>query len=135
VRRACKHLQAVETDIIYQDQHKWHPESRRPSFGVLGQSLISLQFLDENADTEMTVDGEQGNLAALAKVKGQNIGLKTLISIGGSSGSAEFSEMAASDDARKVFSLQLRTSVDKYEFNGIDSESTPLDSTEHVACR
>ena len=66
-------------------------------------------------------DGEKGGLAALAKLKQQHPHIRTLISIGGGSGSAEFPALAASPDARANFARHVKDFVDKWNFDGVDS--------------
>jgi hypothetical protein len=78
--------------------------------------------LDEFGDLKKPIDGETGCLAAFMKLKRQSPHLKTLISIGGGSGSTEFPALAADPAARATFAQQTRDFCDKYEFDGIDSK-------------
>lgn len=68
------------------------------------------------------VDGEKGALAALAKLKRNNPKLKTIVSIGGGTGSKEFPALAASRDARETFARQVRQFCDRHEIDGVDSK-------------
>lgn len=70
------------------------------------------------------VDGEKGALAALAKLKRNNPKLKTIVSIGGGTGSKEFPALAASRDARETFARQVRQFCDRHEIDGVDSKMT-----------
>ncbi|KAJ5613845.1 hypothetical protein N7528_007499 [Penicillium herquei] len=63
----------------------------------------SIYFLDENSDTRMKVDGENGCLNAFKKLKRDNPHLKVVLSIGGSSGSASFPILAAEVKSRRLF--------------------------------
>ncbi|KAG9250753.1 glycoside hydrolase superfamily [Emericellopsis atlantica] len=80
----------------------------------------TLRLLDEFGDLQKQVDVEQGCLAAFAKMKRENPHLKTLVSIGGGSGSAEFPIMAADPAARETFAREAPNFCDKYEFDGVD---------------
>ncbi|KAI4868455.1 glycoside hydrolase family 18 protein [Hypoxylon rubiginosum] len=97
----------------------------------------TLRPLDEFAERTKDVDGEKGCLNALAKLKQQKPKLRTLVSVGGGSGSAEFSVMAADSDCRATFASQCRQFVDKYEFDGVDLDwehpETPEDGANYMA--
>ncbi|KAI1477328.1 glycoside hydrolase family 18 protein [Daldinia eschscholtzii] len=80
----------------------------------------TLRLLDEFADLTKDVDGEKGCLRALAKLKQQKPNLKTLVSIGGGSGSAEFPAMAASSTHRATFARSCKEFVERYQFDGVD---------------
>jgi chitinase len=96
------------------------------SYDVLGTLLpwlrINLQILDEYGDVTKKVDGESGCLLALAKLKRQHPHIKTLISVGGGSGSAAFPAVAAFRETREAFARDVRLFCDRYEFNGVDSK-------------
>ncbi|KAK5994586.1 Chitinase 1 [Cladobotryum mycophilum] len=80
----------------------------------------TLRHFDEWADLNKEVDGEKGGLTALAKLKHKNPHLRTIVSIGGGSGSKEFPALAASEHARRTFAHQVRKFCDRYNFNGVD---------------
>ncbi|KAL7946767.1 glycoside hydrolase family 18 protein [Trichoderma barbatum] len=80
----------------------------------------SLRSFDEHADMIKQVDGEKGALAALAKLKRNNPTLKTIVSIGGGTGSKEFPALASSHDARVTFARQAREFCDRHEIDGVD---------------
>ncbi|KAF3345678.1 hypothetical protein VdG2_05914 [Verticillium dahliae VDG2] len=80
----------------------------------------SLRAIDEWADTGVEADGEKGCLAALAKLKRSNPHLKTLVSIGGGTGSAQFPAMAANPQARETFARAIRAFVEQHELDGVD---------------
>ncbi|KAI0378725.1 glycoside hydrolase family 18 protein [Hypomontagnella monticulosa] len=80
----------------------------------------TLRLLDEFADCNKAVDGEKGCLAALAKLKHQKPGLKTLISVGGGSGSKEFAGVTANARKRATFARSCRHFVDMFQFDGVD---------------
>ncbi|KAI1803162.1 glycoside hydrolase family 18 protein [Daldinia bambusicola] len=80
----------------------------------------TLRLLDEFGDLTKDVDGEKGCLRALAKLKQQKPSLKTLVSIGGGSGSVEFPTMAASSTGRATFARSCKEFVDEYQFDGVD---------------
>ncbi|KAI1206571.1 glycoside hydrolase family 18 protein [Annulohypoxylon truncatum] len=80
----------------------------------------TLKYLDEYADLTKPVDGETGCLRALAKLKHQKPSLKTLISIGGGSGSAEFPAVAADPALRATFANSCRQFVDEFALDGVD---------------
>jgi chitinase len=88
--------------------------------------LSQSQLLDEWGDIKKPVDGESGCLAALSKLKRQNPQINTFVSIGGGTGSAEFPELAANPAARATFAQELREFCDKYQFDGVDSQSCLL---------
>ncbi|KAF7528966.1 hypothetical protein G7054_g10011 [Neopestalotiopsis clavispora] len=97
----------------------------------------TLRLLDEYADCSIAADGEKGCLAALAKLKAQTPGLKTLVSIGGGSGSAEFPAMAASPGARTTFARSCREFCEKWNVDGVDIDwehpETPQDGANYMA--
>ncbi|KAI0846247.1 glycoside hydrolase family 18 protein [Daldinia vernicosa] len=80
----------------------------------------TLKLLDEFADLTKDVDGEKGCIRALAKLKQQKPDLKTLVSIGGGSGSAEFPAMAADSTRRSTFARSCKEFVEQYQFDGVD---------------
>ncbi|RNJ55931.1 hypothetical protein D7B24_007929 [Verticillium nonalfalfae] len=82
--------------------------------------LTSIKAIDEWADTGVEADGEKGCLAALAKLKRSNPHLKTLVSIGGGTGSAQFPAMAANPQARETFARAIRAFVEQHELDGVD---------------
>lgn len=65
----------------------------------------------------------------MAKLKRENPHVKTVVSVGGGSGSAEFPKLAASSSARKTFGKEARDFCDRYGFDGIDSKNTPVPFT------
>lgn len=80
------------------------------------------KLLDEFGDLVKAVD-EKGALAALAKFKLQHPHVKTLVSLGGGSGSAEFLRLAARDASRETFASEARALCDRYGFDGVDGRS------------
>lgn len=97
----------------------------------------TLRLLDEHADCAIAVDGETGCLSATAKLKSQSPGLKTLVSIGGGSGSAEFPAMAANPAARCTFARSCREFVERWHLDGVDIDwehpETSVDGANYVA--
>lgn len=55
-------------------------------------------------------------------MKRRNPHVKTLISIGGGSGSDEFPTLAESSSARQKFARQVRDFCDRHHFDGVDSQ-------------
>ncbi|XXH04393.1 hypothetical protein Hte_010807 [Hypoxylon texense] len=80
----------------------------------------TLKLLDEFADLTKAVDGERGCLRALAKLKQRKPELRTLVSVGGGSGSAEFPAMAADAARRATFARECRRFVDEHRLDGVD---------------
>ncbi|KAH7308105.1 glycoside hydrolase superfamily [Stachybotrys elegans] len=80
----------------------------------------TLRWFDEWADFNKEVDGVKGCLAALAKLKHQHPHIKTIVSVGGGTGSKEFPALAANPAARKVLAGQLREFCDKHNLDGVD---------------
>jgi chitinase len=66
------------------------------------------------------VDGKQGCLAALSKLKEQHPQIKTLLSVGGGSGSADFPAVAADFNCREAYARTAREFVDRFSLDGID---------------
>lgn len=71
----------------------------------------------------MPVDGTLGCLAACLALKECNPNLKVILSIGGGGGSATFPVIAASEAAREALARSARAFVDRFAFDGIDSQS------------
>ena len=89
--------------------------------------LMSTKLSDQYADTEIEVDGEEGCIKALMKLKHSHSHLQIILSIGGGGqGSAHFPIIASSDAGRQVFSKNVKELVELYGFDGIDSESLQL---------
>ncbi|KFA77045.1 hypothetical protein S40288_04749 [Stachybotrys chartarum IBT 40288] len=80
----------------------------------------NLRWFDEWADFNKDVDGVKGCLAALAKLKRQYPHLKTIVSIGGGTGSKEFPKLAADPVARRRLALQLKDFCDRHALDGVD---------------
>ncbi|KAI0156672.1 glycoside hydrolase family 18 protein [Hypoxylon sp. FL1284] len=97
----------------------------------------TLRLLDEFADCIKPVDGEEGCLRALAKLKQQRSDLKTFFSVGGGGGSAEFPVVAADPARRATFAEECRRFADKYQFDGVDIDwehpQAPEDGANYIA--
>ncbi|UOQ46727.1 glycosyl hydrolase family 18 protein [Gracilibacillus caseinilyticus] len=61
-----------------------------------------------------------GNLGGLAKLKDENPGLKTLLSVGGWTFSKNFSNVAASEETRQRFAASAVEFMRTYEMDGVD---------------
>jgi len=81
---------------------------------------------DEWADTQFPYPGEKegdgllGNFHQLQLLKEKNPDLHTLISIGGWTWSAKFSDVALTDASRKKFATSCVAFMKKYGFDGLD---------------
>jgi len=81
---------------------------------------------DAYADTQMTFPGDTwsqplaGNFNQLIKLKAAHPGLKTLISVGGWTWSANFPAAAATSAARATFAKSCIAFAKQYGFDGID---------------
>ena len=82
---------------------------------------------DSYADTDKAFAGDtwdtgvlRGNFNQLIKLRNANPALKTLISIGGWTWSANFSAAAASDASRQAFASSCVDFMKQYKFDGID---------------
>ncbi|KAK4447324.1 glycoside hydrolase family 18 protein [Podospora aff. communis PSN243] len=97
----------------------------------------SLRHADERADTILPVDGETGALRALAKLKSQHPHLRTLVSIGGGSGSAEFPAVTSNPAAVSNFVQNIKAFITKYDFDGVDIDwehpTTPSQATAYLS--
>ncbi|KAH8844626.1 hypothetical protein MCOR27_003483 [Pyricularia oryzae] len=80
----------------------------------------TLKHFDEYADLQIEADGVTGCLAAVRKLKHQNPHLKTIVSLGGGSGSAEFPALATNPRARDTLARATRQFVDQHGFDGVD---------------
>ncbi|KAL8366379.1 hypothetical protein RB595_004921 [Gaeumannomyces hyphopodioides] len=78
------------------------------------------QLNDEWADLKIDVDGVKGCIAAVAQIKRNNPGIKTVVTFGGGEGSGPFPTLAASSRARSTFAAQARNFVDTHGFDGVD---------------
>ncbi|KAL8336516.1 hypothetical protein RB601_000367 [Gaeumannomyces tritici] len=86
--------------------------------GVTESGKIKLN--DEWADLGIDVDGVNGCIAAVAQIKRDNPGIKTIATFGGGEGSGPFPALAASSRARSTFAAQARNFVDTHGFDGVD---------------
>ncbi|MFD3261510.1 glycosyl hydrolase family 18 protein [Paenibacillus lentus] len=84
---------------------------------VLGDPWIDAQksFPGDTWDKPL-----KGNLGQLIKLKQQNPGLKTLISVGGWTWSNRFSDVAANAQTRENFANSAVDFLRKYQFDGVD---------------
>jgi len=80
----------------------------------------TLKLTDDWADTQIPVDGTKGCLSALANLKASAPHIRTLISVGGGGGSAEFPALAANPASRARFAHEIKEFCDKYQINGVD---------------
>ncbi|KAK1484065.1 glycosyl hydrolase family 18 [Colletotrichum costaricense] len=80
----------------------------------------SLKLIDDWADTQIPVDGTKGCLSATAKLKASKPSIRTLVSVGGGTGSAEFPALAANPTARARFAKEIKAFCDKWQLNGVD---------------
>ncbi|GAA0133468.1 glycosyl hydrolase family 18 protein [Paenibacillus sp. YSY-4.3] len=62
----------------------------------------------------------KGNIGQLIKLKQENPGLKTIISVGGWSWSNRFSDVAANAQTRETFANSAVDFLRKYQFDGVD---------------
>lgn len=82
-----------------------------------------MKHLDEKADTQLSVDGANGCLEALTKLRrDHHPNLKLLLSVGGGSGSKPFPGIAADPTKRQTFATSIRAFVDRFHFDGVDSK-------------
>jgi chitinase len=65
-------------------------------------------------------DHDDDNLRALVSLKQQNPQLQVMLSVGGGSGSAGFSEMASTAEGRKKFVDSAMAMIEKFNLDGID---------------
>jgi chitinase len=65
-------------------------------------------------------DHDDDNLRALVSLKQQNPQLQVILSVGGGSGSAGFSEMASTTEGRKKFVDSAMAMIEKFNLDGID---------------
>jgi chitinase len=79
---------------------------------------------DDWADTQFPYPGDnqplKGNFHQLQVLKQQNLGLKTLIAVGGWTGSANFSDVALTAESRQRFAQSAVDFITRYGFDGID---------------
>ncbi|KAI9199857.1 glycoside hydrolase superfamily [Polychytrium aggregatum] len=61
-----------------------------------------------------------GGIYHLSKARSANSNLRAVVSIGGWSGSVNFSKVAASSTARAAFVKNVHTFLDEYQFDGVD---------------
>lgn len=80
------------------------------------------QHLDDFCDLKKDIDGYEGCLAALAALKQRNPHVKTIISVGGGSGSGAFPALAGNPEARSTLARELVDFCDRHCFDGVDSE-------------
>ena len=78
--------------------------------------------MDDWADTQIPVDGTEGCLPALVKLKRERYPhLRVILSIGGGAGSAQFPAVAADRGRTKRFCETVVLMVQRYQLDGIDS--------------
>lgn len=97
----------------------------------------SVYHLDEKADTQLSVDGANGCLEALTKLRrDHHPNLKLLLSVGGGSGSKPFPGIAADPTKRQTFATSIRAFVDRFHFDGVDIDwehpTTPSDGANYT---
>ncbi|NRD76897.1 fibronectin type III domain-containing protein [Bacillus sp. BRMEA1] len=85
-----------------------------------------IEMGDAWADVQKPFPGDtssqplKGNFNQLLKLKQQNPNLKTIISVGGWSGSQKFSDVALTDQSRTVFANSVLQFILQYGFDGVD---------------
>jgi chitinase len=85
-----------------------------------------IALMDEWADTQFPYPGDaddqplKGNFHQLQLLKAAHPNLKTLISIGGWTGSANFSDVALTPESREKFASSVLAFVQQYGFDGAD---------------
>ncbi|KAE9989139.1 hypothetical protein EG328_000071 [Venturia inaequalis] len=79
-------------------------------------------YLDNHeTDCNISIDGTQGCLRALAQLKSRYGHLKLILSVGGAKGNKTAFSNASSDESRRSrFATSARCLVDRYYFDGID---------------
>ncbi|WP_186446007.1 glycoside hydrolase family 18 protein [Paenibacillus cremeus] len=95
------------------------------AFAAIGPDL-KIALGDSYADVEQRFPNDTGsepffgNLGQLVKLKQRYPQLKTLISVGGWSGSAHFSDVALTEASRTAFANSALAFILKYKMDGID---------------
>src|SRR5664279_3154978 len=85
-----------------------------------------IALMDEEADTQYTYPGDsdnqplKGNFHQLQLLKVAHPSLQTIISIGGWTGSAKFSDVALTAQSRDKFARSVVKFVTQYGFDGVD---------------
>ncbi|POS83043.1 hypothetical protein EPUL_005879, partial [Erysiphe pulchra] len=80
----------------------------------------SVTLSDEEVDVRMPVDGTNGCINSLMRLKKQYNYLKVILSIGGGSGSGNFASVASNAATRDNFARTAKGLVDRFGFDGID---------------
>ncbi|KAI1134890.1 glycoside hydrolase family 18 protein [Hypoxylon sp. FL0543] len=97
----------------------------------------TLRSLDDYADHSKPVDGVDGCLRALAKLKERKPGLKTLVSLGGGSGSQQFPIVAADPARRATLAQACRQFITDWQLDGVDIDwehpTTPKEGADYIA--
>ncbi|KAL8933718.1 MAG: hypothetical protein Q9216_006237 [Gyalolechia sp. 2 TL-2023] len=110
-------------NAVYYPNWKVYTQSPPSSLDLEHITHVYYAFaFDEYADEKIAVDGTQGCLNALKKLKQHHSSLKTLLSIGGGgAGSGPFASMASSSTTRENFALSAKHMLDTYGLDGLDS--------------
>ncbi|KAI9699187.1 MAG: hypothetical protein M1820_007266 [Bogoriella megaspora] len=88
---------------------------------VKNDLLTTFKLSDEWADTQIEVDGTQGCLRSLSQLKQRRGGvLKTILSIGGGTGSENFASAARTTITRDRFARTAKELCLEYNLDGID---------------
>ncbi|KAG8526979.1 uncharacterized protein KY384_008408 [Bacidia gigantensis] len=88
--------------------------------GVKADGTVYDEYTDENADTKLDLNGALGALGDLQRVKTQNPQIKTILSLGGGSGSENFAAAASNPTSRATLANTAKQILDKYQMDGID---------------
>lgn len=95
--------------------------SRSGHVGTSGVRLTFEQLSDEWADSQIEVDGTQGCLRSLVRLKQEHPHLKIILSVGGGGqGSSSFSDVASDPLRRDTFARTALELVTAFGLDGID---------------
>ncbi|WPK23389.1 hypothetical protein PUMCH_000627 [Australozyma saopauloensis] len=121
---------------VYDSKH--NPQDLLPSINHVFYAFLkpdiktgNVKLTDEWADTQMSVGGAAGAIAALMLLKSRNPELKVIASIGGWGTNAEFQEVTANTEKRSNFVNSTIDLVRRFGFDGVDIDwEFPANTTE-----
>jgi len=116
---------AAEPKITIGYYTSWSASSAFTPDDITADKLDFVHYAFASVGTDYKVAAGQSeldyvNFEQLRALKKANPTLKTLISVGGWGGSEGFSEMASSDETRKIFAQSCIDFVRLYGFDGVD---------------
>jgi chitinase len=120
--------------------YTYTPDKLQPIIGEIDQLMYAFLYFDEQYNIKLIESKDESFIQAITSYKTSNPNLKVIASVGGwNFPSALFSQMVSSSTSRTAFINSLKSTLQKYNFDGVDIDweypgSVPRDDYVKITC-